>query len=207
MRTALGDLAKPGQLTVLEAASAGEAQCLVDGHQGLDLLLLDLHMPGMNGLAGLVEIRRQHPALPIVVVSAADSAKIVRDCIAYGAMGFIHKSCDRSSMTRAVRKVLGGDIHLPDDAVLPANAQDVAADPDEETARRIRSLTRQQLRVLQALAKGQPNKIIAHELGLAEKTVKAHITVILRKLNVSNRTQAVLITKDFLNPGSRVGSP
>jgi len=200
MRTALGDLAEPGQLDIIEASSADEAQRLVDQHRDLDLLLLDLRMPGMNGLAGLVEIRKRHPALPIVVVSAADDAKIRRDCIAYGAMGFIHKSYDRVSMTQAVMEVLEGDIHLPDDAALPPGASSNST--DEETARRIQSLTPQQLRVLQALAKGKPNKIIAHELGLAEKTVKAHVTVILRKLNVTNRTQAVLMASDLLSSSS-----
>lgn len=201
MRTALGDLAKAEPMTFVEANSADEAKVLIDRHQDLGLLLLDLNMPGMNGLAGLVEIRKEHPTLPIIIVSATDDAKVMRDCISYGAMGFIHKSSDRASMAEAIRTVQDGDIYLPESAALQVCGQD--DDPNEDKEQLIRSLTRQQLRVLQAIAKGQPNKVIAHELGLAEKTVKTHVTAILQKLKVTNRTQAVLMVSDFLNAGSR----
>ncbi|MGI9434270.1 MAG: response regulator [Geminicoccaceae bacterium] len=202
MRVALSDLEVPERLTIIEAASAGEATVIVDDQHDLDLLLLDLRMPDMNGLSGLVDIRKRRPGLPIVVVSATDDARIMRDCIAYGAMGFIHKSYDRRSMTKAVREVLDGDIHLPREAAAQPGTPADSADQDRSIAKRIQSLTPQQLRVLRALAKGQPNKIIAHELGLAEKTVKAHITEILRKLNVTNRTQAVLTTSHFFDLGT-----
>jgi len=159
-------------------------------------------MPGMNGLAGLVDMRKRYPALPVVIVSATDDAKTMRDCIAFGAMGFIHKSYDRSAITLAIKDVLDGEIHLPEEAAHAADSSDVGDGGDQDIAKRIQSLTPQQLRVLQAVAKGQPNKIIAYELGLAEKTVKAHITEILRKLNVTNRTQAVLSTSGFFDDSS-----
>jgi DNA-binding NarL/FixJ family response regulator len=202
VRTALGGLAKAEPVTFVEAGSADEAKRLIDREHDLGLLLLDLNMPGMSGFAGLVDIRKLHPALPIVIVSATDDVKVMRDCITYGAMGFIHKSSDRASMANAVRQVLDGDIYLPDSSALSMEDRASASDGAGEKARLIRSLTRQQLRVLEALAKGQPNKIIAHELGLAEKTVKAHVTAILQKLKVTNRTQAVLMASDFLNAGS-----
>lgn len=194
IRLALSDIRAADGLEIIEAASADEAKSLAASHDDLDLLLLDLRMPGMDGLSGLLELRRLHPSLPIAVVSAADDPKVMRDCLAFGALGFIPKSYRRQEIARAIEDVLGGKLHQPSEAS--------AADPTDDSAvtEGIQAMTPQQLRVLQAIAKGQPNKIIAHELGIAEKTVKAHVTVILRKLGVSNRTQAVLAAKQVLTP-------
>ena len=186
IRLALGDLAEGETLEIIEAASADEATSIADGHDDLDLLLLDLRMPGMNGLAGLIDLRRRHPALPIAVVSATDDPKTMRDCLAFGALGFIPKSYDRASIADAIKDVLDGKTHHP-----PAAAA-LEEDVDSSVMQGIKALTPQQFRVLQAITEGKPNKIIAYELGIAEKTVKAHVTVILKKLGVSNRTQAVL---------------
>lgn len=188
IRLALDDLGTDEALDIIEAASADEARQVVDAHDDIDLLLLDLRMPGMNGLACLIELRRRHPALPIAIISATDDPKIIRDCLTFGAMGFIPKSYDRRAIAAAISDVLEGRIHQPPLASGFADEPDARA----SVSQGIEALTPQQLRVLQAIAKGQPNKIIAFELGITEKTVKAHVTVILKKLGVSNRTQAVL---------------
>ena len=194
VRLALEDLGTKEPLDVIEAASAGEAMEIADTRDDLDLLLLDLRMPGMNGLSGLIDLRRRHPALPIAVISAADDPKVIKDCLTFGAMGFIPKSYARSAITTAIQDVLDGRLHIP------SAVEDLADDQHVETSvtEGIKALTPQQLRVLQAIAKGQPNKVIAFELGIAEKTVKAHVTVILKKLGVSNRTQAVLAAKNIV---------
>ena len=188
IRLALNDLDAGEALEIIDAANADEAETLASGHDDLDLLLLDLRMPGMNGLAGLIELRRKYPALPIAVVSATDDPKVMRDCLDIGAMAFIPKGYDRASIAGAIAEVLEGGVHRPEAAAVVPAAEDANASIMEG----IRALTPQQLRVLKAIAKGQPNKIIAYELGIAEKTVKAHVTVILKKLGVTNRTQAVL---------------
>lgn len=195
IRLALNDLAIDGPMEIIDAASADEAKSLAKAHDDLDLILLDLRMPGMNGLAGLVELRRQYPALPIAVVSASDDPKVMRDCLAFGAMAFIPKCYDRSSIAGAIGDVLEGRVHQP----AAAAAADISG-VDMQVTEGIKALTPQQLRVLQAIAKGQPNKIIAYELGITEKTVKAHVTVILKKLGVSNRTQAVLASRNMVIP-------
>ena len=192
IRLALGDLAEGEALEIIEAASADEATMVADVHDDLDLLLLDLRMPGMNGLAGLIDLRRRHPALPIAVVSATDDPKIMRDCLAFGALGFIPKSYDRASIANAIKDVLAGQTHHPPAAALGEE------DVDSSVMQGIKALTPQQFRVLQAITEGKPNKIIAYELGIAEKTVKAHVTVILKKLGVSNRTQAVLAAREVI---------
>lgn len=194
IRLALSGLAADEALDIIEAASADEAKSIADAHDDLDLLLLDLRMPGMNGLAGLIDLRRRHPALPIAVVSATDDPRTMRDCLAFGALGFIPKSYDRASIAEAIRGVLEGKTHQPSAAALP-EGQDV----DRSVMQGIEALTPQQFRVMQSIAKGQPNKIIAYELGITEKTVKAHVTVILKKLGVSNRTQAVLAAGKMLS--------
>lgn len=190
IRLALNDLGADDAIEIVEAANADEAKTLASDHDDLDLLLLDLRMPGMDGLAGLVELRRQHPALPIAVVSATDDPKIMRNCLDLGAMAFIPKSYDRASIAGAIEDVLAGRMHLPEAAA----GFEKGIDADASLLESIKTLTPQQFRVLKAIARGQPNKIIAHELGIAEKTVKAHVTVILKKLGVTNRTQAVLAT-------------
>ncbi len=199
IRLALDDLAAPDGLTIFEASSADDAKDLARSHHDLDLMLLDLRMPGMNGLGGLVDLRKRHPSLPIAIVSASDDPRVMRDCLDLGAMGFVPKSYQKAAIADAIRDVLEGRVHQPPS--IEASAMPVENDDDEtEITQAIQTLTPQQLRVLQAIARGQPNKIIAYELGIAEKTVKAHVTVILKKLAVTNRTQAVLAVRHLFGP-------
>ena len=175
--------------TLREAEDTDGLYAMVEADADADLLLLDLNIPGANGFSALVYLRAQYPELPVVVVSAREEPVVMRRALDHGAMGFIPKSVDAQTLGDAVRQVLEGNRWAPAAA---GNAP--AATPDEqEVAERIRELTPQQFRVLQMLATGLLNKQIAFELGVAEATVKAHMSAILRKLGASNRTQAVLV--------------
>lgn len=183
-------------LRVLEAGTVDEVRAVADGERDLELLLLDLRMPGMDGLAGLLDLRRRFPALPVVVVSAAEEPALVREALACGAQGYIPKSLDRQAMAAALGRVLQGEIYVPPTLALGEEGE--GAPTTANRAERLRQLTQQQLNVLRHMVDGKPNKIIAYELDIAETTVKAHITVVLRKLGVHSRTQAVLLTRDLL---------
>ncbi|MET0226450.1 MAG: response regulator transcription factor [Dokdonella sp.] len=173
-----------------EADSVAALHATVDAHPDIELLLLDLHMPGANGFSALVHIRGQHPGLPIIVVSAHEEASVIRRAIAHGASGYIPKSAAVETIVQAVRKVLDGDLWIPS-AVRGAGT---ALKPAEASiAAQVAELTPQQFRVLNMIAEGLLNKQIAYELGVSEATVKAHMTAIMRKLGVSNRTQVALL--------------
>ncbi|MBU0582447.1 MAG: response regulator transcription factor [Alphaproteobacteria bacterium] len=174
----------------IEAKSIGEALDVLSGAQSFDLALLDLTMPGVQGFEGLLELRTRYPRLPVVVVSGHDDPRIISEALSYGAAGFISKSVRKSDLAAAIRSVMEGAVHVPENyAGLPAD--DDSADR-AEMVRRLSTLTPQQLRVLHMLRQGLLNKQIAYELQVGETTVKAHVSEILRKLNVYSRTQAVI---------------
>jgi DNA-binding NarL/FixJ family response regulator len=174
---------------VLEADSVASLQTRLEEQPEIDLLLLDLHMPGAVGFSALVHTRAHHPAMPVVIISAEDDPAIMHRAVAHGAAGFIPKSAAAAEIAAALHSVLGGDVWLPEHA----GHGGACADPAEtDIASRIASLTPQQFRVLTMLADGLLNKQIAWELKVSEATVKAHMTVIMKKLGVQNRTQAVL---------------
>ena len=172
-----------------EADSVDALYTLVDAHPDADLLLMDLNMPGAHGFTALVHLRALHPQLPVVIVSAREEPAVMRRALDHGALGFIPKSADSETIGIAVGQVLDGERWAP-----AAAASAPAMDRDEEAvARRLRELTPQQFRVLQMLGEGRLNKQIAWDLGVSEATIKAHVTAVLRKLGVHNRTQAVLM--------------
>ncbi|MEI4548702.1 response regulator transcription factor [Pseudoalteromonas spongiae] len=158
--------------------------------QELDLLLLDLHMPGSGDLYGLIRIREDYPDLPIAVVSGTEDIQIVSKVMSYGALGFIPKSSSSAQIAAAIEEILDGETWLPESM---ADKVEEVIEQDAELAQQIASLTPQQYKVLSYLHEGLLNKQIAYELNISEATVKAHITAIFRKLGVYNRTQAVLI--------------
>jgi DNA-binding NarL/FixJ family response regulator len=173
-----------------EADSVVALHASVDAHPDTELLLLDLHMPGASGFSALVHIRGQHPGLPIIVVSAHEEASVIRRAIAHGASGYIPKSAPVETIVDAVRKVLDGDIWIP----LSVRNSTALLKPEEaNVAALVAELTPQQFRVLNMISEGLLNKQIAWELGVSEATVKAHMTAIMRKLGVSNRTQVALL--------------
>ena len=185
----------PEEATIIEVGDFDAAKKLVADGSDIDLLLLDLTMPGGTGLSGLVTLKALEPALPIMIVSATDDAATIRHAIELGASGFISKSASMETIGEAVHAVLGGDIWTPSDIDI-----DEARDPEIETLiAKIRTLTPQQTRVLTMLAEGLLNKQIAYELNVSEATVKAHVSAVLQKLGVDSRTQAVILL-------SRIGS-
>ena len=171
------------------AASVPSLLALIEAHPQAELLLMDLHMPGARGFSALAHIRGQHPGLPIMVVSAHEEAAVVRRALAHGASGYLAKSAAVEDIGAAVRAVLEGELWVPT-GVATARAE---LKPDEAAvAARLAELTPQQFRVLGMIAEGLLNKQIAYELGVSEATIKAHMTAIMRKLGVSNRTQVAL---------------
>jgi DNA-binding NarL/FixJ family response regulator len=175
--------------TVVHAGSLAAAKEALEDGGGFGLVLLDLWLPDTHGFGALIDLRERYPKLPIVIVSAFADQSVVHKSIVCGAAGFIPKSARRESFLEAIRNVLAGEIVLPSDCLSADQVADAAPDA---LAPKLQSLTQQQLRVLQMLCQGLPNKQIAHELDVGEATVKAHISEILRKLHVSSRTQAVL---------------
>ena len=166
---------------VAPAASLGDVQAALDRLPETDAVLLDLDMPGMDGLAGLALLRAEHPTVPIIVVSAARDPAVVRRTHDLGAAAYVDKAASLEEIAATVRAVLNGEILAPPEA-----------EPGDSFAQRAAQLTPQQWRVLALMVHGDQNKQIAYKLGVGEATVKAHVTVILRKLGVRSRTQAVI---------------
>jgi DNA-binding NarL/FixJ family response regulator len=173
----------------LEASSFEQLQTLLEDHADADLLLMDLHMPGTTGLSGLAYLCGHYPALPVIMVSANDDPAVIRRAITDGAAGFISKSADTATIVEGISQVLDGETYAPIDLSAQSNEDTEEA----QLARRVGELTPQQYKVLQMLTQGLLNKQIAYELNVTEATVKAHVTAIMRKLGVSNRTQAVTL--------------
>ena len=175
-------------VAVVEAGGLEELTAALAKDDDVDLVLLDLTMPGVQGYSGLIYLRAQYPDIPVVIVSANEDPVVIRRAIGFGASGFIPKSLDTAEIGAAVQAVLAGDSWTPPDVDLTADDDDEAA----EIARRMATLTPQQVRVLMMLSEGLLNKQIAYELGVSEATVKAHVSAILQKLGVESRTQAVI---------------
>lgn len=181
---------------IREAAELAEVLQLLSAAPETDLVLLDLHMPGSQGLSGLAALRGQHPGVAVLVVSAHDEPRIVRRVLDHGAAGFIPKSASPVEIGEAIRSVLDCGTWLPPDLAEAVAA--LPADPaDTDLASRLARLTEQQSRVLALLAEGLLNKQIADRLAIQERTVKAHVTAIFEKLKVRNRTQAGMLLKSL----------
>ncbi|WP_058833557.1 response regulator [Luteimonas abyssi] len=176
------------EVRVVEAASVSALAEAIGAHAQLDLVLLDLAMPGARGLSSLVHLRGERPEVPVVVISSNDHPRTVRRVQQFGAVGFIPKSSPADTIGEAVRTVLDGGDWFPPMTVERSEA-------DAQLATRLAQLTPQQFRVLMSLADGLLNKQIAYELGLAENTVKVHVTAILKKLGCHSRTQAAVMVK------------
>ena len=154
----------------------------------MDLVLLDLSMPGVRGFSGLLFLRAERPGLPVIVVSANEDRAVMRHCLEFGAAAYIPKSTDVETMRAAIRTVLDGGRWTPPDLDAKVGDKETSA-----LVKRLSSLTPQQVRVLMMLSQGLLNKQIAYELTVSEATVKAHVSAILQKLGVESRTQAVIL--------------
>jgi DNA-binding NarL/FixJ family response regulator len=191
---------------IVEAASFALLEMAVARNPELDLAVLDLAMPGANGLSSLVYLRGERPATPVLVVSANDLPRTIRRAQQFGAAGFVSKSAPMPVLQQAIRALMAGDEWFPGEK---AGRSEV----DARLAKRLAHLTPQQFRVLMYLAEGIANKEIAYRLGLAENTVKVHVAAILRKLECITRTQAAVLVKALsmdevapLDPGGSAGS-
>jgi DNA-binding NarL/FixJ family response regulator len=176
------------RMEIAEAGTFNEVAELLERGSDVDLVLLDLTMPGVRGFSGLMYLRAQYPSVPVIVVSANDDPAAIRRCMEFGASGFIPKTLGVDVMRGAISHILGGGVWTPPDV-------DLSAGSDAETAAlmaRMATLTPQQVRVLMMLSEGLLNKQIAYQLGVSEATVKAHVSAILQKLGVESRTQAVI---------------
>lgn len=182
-------------VTVTGASNLEEACRAVEAHESVDLLILDLDMPGMDGFTGLAAVRAAYPAVPVAIVSSTREPQVMRRAIEFGAAAFVPKSAALETISSALQAVLDGEVWLPPDL---ETAPDSEAD---DFAQRVSELTPQQLRVLALLSQGKLNKQIAHELAVGEATVKAHVTAILKKLGVRSRTQAVITARRFSPTG------
>jgi DNA-binding NarL/FixJ family response regulator len=172
---------------IVEAGSLDELITLLAANAATDLILLDLAMPGVQGLSGLLYLRAEHPEIPVVIVSASEDTTTIRRAIEFGASGYVPKSQPVDQIRRAVRQVLDGGVWTPPEVDI--------GQPDAATGSalaRLSTLTPQQVRVLMMLGEGLLNKQIAYRLGVSEATIKAHVSAILQKLGVDSRTQAVI---------------
>lgn len=161
------------------------------GQHDIDLALIDLNMPGMNGTQSLKQLRERYPELMIVVASGDDNPSTIRAVMSLGVAGFLPKSEPAAVLLQALRLVLSGGTYLPERAL-----RDLATDRRSAPQGAGGALTPRQIDVLKLLMRGQPNKLIARELGLTEGTVKIHIAAILRLLQARNRTEAVVRARE-----------
>src|ERR1700675_1409313 len=186
-----------------QAGSFDELTSMLEQDSDVDLVLLDLSMPGISGFSGLIYLRAQFPAIPVVIVSASDDGGTIRQSLDFGASGFIPKRFGVETLRDRLMKVLDGDVWVPADTDLSS-----ATDPELARLRdRLVTLTPQQVRVLMMLSEGLLNKQIAYELGVSEATIKAHVSAILQKLGVESRTQAVIAAAKIAGGQWRQGTP
>lgn len=182
-----------------EAASFEQLLELLKQQAHVELVLLDLSMPGNKGLAGLTSLRSRYPDILVVIVSANEQISVIQQAMAYGASAYIPKSMPLAELQRAVHAVLAGDTWLPEHLI--DTLHQLPPSTAHEFANRLEQLTPQQYRVLECLADGLLNKQIAYELNVQETTIKQHVSAILRKLDVLNRTQAGVLFKQMLSAG------
>jgi len=173
-------------VVIIETGSIEAMGTALAADEDVDLVLLDLNMPGVRGFSGLLYLRAQFPGVPVMVVSATEEAAVIRRCMEMGASGFIPKSLGIEVIRTAVGRVLEGGVWTPPDIDISGR------DENSDLVARLASLTPQQVRVLMMLSEGLLNKQIAYELTVSEATVKAHVSAILQKLGVESRTQAVI---------------
>ncbi|MDT8858091.1 response regulator transcription factor [Paracoccaceae bacterium Fryx2] len=180
---------------IRSATSLGDAMEQLRKRFSPDLVLLDLNLPDVSGLSGFLKIKEKVPDVPVIVISALTSETVIHSVMAAGAAGFIPKEIGRQSFQDAMMEIWDGKTYVPPgySAAPKAPAADTSI---TSISQKIADLSQQQNRILGLICKGKPNKLIAFEMQLAEATVKAHITALLRRLGVQNRTQAALLMRE-----------
>jgi DNA-binding NarL/FixJ family response regulator len=186
----------PG-VRIVEAGTLAAAASAVVSAEGLRLILLDLKMPGAVGYSGIALLHAERPDVPILVVSSTEGSAAPEEACAFGAVGFLRKDADLGDIEAAIAGALKVAVPVAGGAAGAGAPGVVAGGEAEKIRREVASLTPTQLKVLLAVLEGQLNKQIAHGLGISEATVKAHMTAIMRKLDVRNRTQAALVARSL----------
>jgi DNA-binding NarL/FixJ family response regulator len=176
-------------ISIVETSNFDEALAALDASPDIELVLIDLYMPGRNGFEALQDLTRLHPTLPVVVLSGSNNQQDMHRAIRLGAMGYICKESGGKILLNALQVILAGEVYLP--SQLLRSGGDAT------------KLTHRQIDVLEAMEEGLSNKLIASRLSISEPTVKMHITAIFRELKVTNRTQAVIKARELqiLNAG------
>ena len=184
---------------VIESGSISEAFDQVAGNQDIDLILLDLRMPGMSGVKGIRALRVRRPDVPIAVISALTDSFVIRECLDAGAIGYIPKSLPRAGIASAIRTILDGGSFTPAEEQIARSEPEPEDTPeiDEAVLCRFELLTNQQRRVLELMAQGMANKLIAYNTNVQITTVKSHVSTLLQKLGVTSRTQAVILYENY----------
>jgi DNA-binding NarL/FixJ family response regulator len=180
------------EATVLEAADSSQAMRLIEAHPDLHLILLDLNLPDRDGFAVLADLRRRHATISLVVLSASQDRDSILRAIDLGALGFIPKSSPRDVMVNALRLIFSGGIYIPPEALARAETRDAKPAAQQPRSPADLGLTGRQVEVLALMMEGKSNKAISRTLDVAEPTVKHHVTAVLKALNVTNRTEAVI---------------
>ncbi len=182
--------------TITEAENFDQLLELIEHTPSLEIIFLDLHMPGNHGFRGLSQLQNNYPNLVVIMVSADESPDIMRKAISLGAAAFIPKSADLATLSNAINAVLDDEIWLPQGIDINLQSQD--AQQDQSLAAKIAQLTPQQYSVLTFIADGKLNKEIGYTLNISENTVKKHVSAILLQLGCNNRTQASLIYQQLM---------
>ena len=180
-------------MEVLQAASSAEGLAQADRHNDLDAIFLDLAMPEGGGMAAIRALGERRPDVPVIVLSASEDPADVRRALGLGALGYVPKSANPTTLLSALRLVLSGNIYAPPLVLIPADPATSGGGTSPASA--LPQLTERQLEILRQLSRGLSNKEIGRELDIAEKTVKAHVTAIFKTLNVVSRTQAVGVAR------------
>lgn len=183
-------------VAILEAGTVADALPLAQAHDDLDVVILDMVLPGMDGLTAIGEFGRVRPEVPVIVLSSSEDAGDARRALGNGALGYVPKSASYNTLLAAIRLVMDGDVYVPPLIIGEATRSTAPMPvPARRTDTAAPALTARQVEVLRRLSAGQPNKIIAYELDLSEKTVKAHVTAIFKLLGAINRTQAAVAAR------------
>ncbi|MDP2714583.1 response regulator transcription factor [Rheinheimera sp.] len=183
---------------LLQAQSMQQLWPLLRQHPDTNFIFLDLRMPGSDGFTGLSALRTEYPDVPVIMVSAEEDPVIIKQALTLGAAAYIPKSAPLELLSEAIAAVLNGDSWLP--PALEADVRNAKALIDDDFAGRLEQLTPQQFRVLKMIADGLLNKQIAYEMKVQETTIKQHVSAILRKLNVNNRTLAGILFEKLRLP-------
>lgn len=176
----------------VESDSLSSTLATIKEHPELAMILLDLNMPGCENFYGVIRVCEDYPNIPVVVISASDSASTISKAMGYGAKGFVSKVAAVDTISEAIQTVLTGETWVPEDLKDKINT---ISEDNKDVAAKVAELTPKQFQVLKYLQAGQLNKQIAYELNVTEATIKAHISAIFKKLGVNTRTQAVLLVE------------